>query len=164
MISPIAGILSDNFKPYSIRLIGLLLIASGCLAISTFNSDLTVYGYILRIAPYGLRTEMFISSNIWFYLKRTSLHKVLAAAPTLRWHHTVSAGVNHILTPTFLEHNIILTSSAGVNAVAVAEFVLTFMLYHTKQIAALQTLRGVMRKAPVFQAGDISGWLNLFNR
>jgi threonine dehydrogenase-like Zn-dependent dehydrogenase len=25
-------------------------------------------------------------------------------------------------------------------------------------------LRGVMRKAPVFQAGDISEWLNLFNR
>ncbi|MBW4572462.1 MAG: D-2-hydroxyacid dehydrogenase [Tolypothrix carrinoi HA7290-LM1] len=82
--------------------------------------------------------EVYIN---WFYLKRTTLHKVLAAAPTLRWHHTVSAGVNHILTPTFLEHNIILTSSAGVNAVAVAEFVLTFMLYHTKQIAALQTLQ-----------------------
>jgi phosphoglycerate dehydrogenase-like enzyme len=77
----------------------------------------------------------------WYYLKKTTLYKVLADAPKLRWHHTVSAGVNHLLTPTFLERNLILTNSAGVNAIAVAEFVLTFMLYHTKQIVALQTLQ-----------------------
>lgn len=64
LISPIAGILSEHFKPYIIRLIGLLLIAVGCLAISTFDGDLTVSGYILRIAPYGLGTGMFISPNI----------------------------------------------------------------------------------------------------
>jgi phosphoglycerate dehydrogenase-like enzyme len=77
----------------------------------------------------------------WLNLKRTTLDKVLAAAPALRWHHTVSAGVNDLLIPTFLERNLILTNSAGVNAVAVAELVLTFMLYHVKQIAELQTLQ-----------------------
>lgn len=77
----------------------------------------------------------------WFYLKRSTFNQVLAATPLLRWHHTVSAGVNHILTPTFLKRNIILTNSAGVNAVAVAEFVLTSMLYHRKQIVKLQTLQ-----------------------
>lgn len=85
-----------------------------------------------------LDAEVYIN---WFYLKRTTLHKVLASAPALRWHHTVSAGVNHILTPTFIERNLILTNSAGVNAVAVAEFVLTFMLYQTKQIANLKNLQ-----------------------
>ena len=33
----------------------------------------------------------------WFYLKRPSHEKVLVAAPALRWQHTPSAGVNHIL-------------------------------------------------------------------
>lgn len=64
LMSPISGILSDYFKPYIIRLIGLLLIASGCLAISTFDRDLTVPGYILRIGLYGLGTGVFISSNV----------------------------------------------------------------------------------------------------
>ncbi|MDB9317681.1 D-2-hydroxyacid dehydrogenase [Nodularia spumigena] len=82
--------------------------------------------------------EVYIN---WYYLQRSTLHKVLAATPALLWHHTVSAGVNHLLTPTFLERNLILTNSAGVNAVAVAEFVLTFMLYHCKQIITLQTLQ-----------------------
>jgi hypothetical protein len=41
-----------------------------------------------------------------FKLKPTTLHKVLASAPQLRWQQTPSAGVNHILTPTFLQHDI----------------------------------------------------------
>ncbi|MHC5826660.1 MAG: D-2-hydroxyacid dehydrogenase, partial [Nostoc sp.] len=51
-----------------------------------------------------------------FKLKPTTLHKVLAAAPGLRWQQTPSAGVNHILTPIFLQHDIILTNAAGVHA------------------------------------------------
>ena len=76
-----------------------------------------------------------------FYLKSTTLHKVLAAAPSIRWQHTPSAGVNHILTPTFLERDIILTNSAGVHAIPIAEFVLTFMLYHAKQLPKLRALQ-----------------------
>lgn len=74
----------------------------------------------------------------WFNLKSATLHKVLAAAPALRWQHTPSAGVNHILTPTFLERDIVLTNGAGVHAIPIAEFVLTFMLYHAKQLRSLQ--------------------------
>lgn len=76
-----------------------------------------------------------------FYLKSTTLHKVLVAAPSIRWQHTPSAGVNHILTPTFLERDIVLTNSAGIHAIPIAEFVLTFMLYHAKQLPKLQTLQ-----------------------
>ncbi len=74
-----------------------------------------------------------------FYLKSTTLHKVLAAAPSLRWQHTPSAGVNHILTPIFLERDIVLTNSAGVYAIPIAEFVLAFILNHAKQLSKLQT-------------------------
>ncbi len=62
-----------------------------------------------------------------------TLHKVLETAPGLRWQQTPSAGVNHILTPTFLQHDITLTNGAGVHAIPISEFVLTFILYHAKQ-------------------------------
>lgn len=71
-------------------------------------------------------------------LKPTTLHKVLAAAPGIRWQQTPSAGVNHILTPIFLEHDIILTNGAGVHAIPISEFVLTLILYHAKQLRELQ--------------------------
>ncbi|MEH2423725.1 MAG: D-2-hydroxyacid dehydrogenase [Nostoc sp.] len=71
-------------------------------------------------------------------LKPTTLHKVLAAAPGIRWQQTPSAGVNHILTPIFLEYDIILTNGAGVHAIPISEFVLTLILYHAKQLRELQ--------------------------
>ncbi|MEH1928947.1 D-2-hydroxyacid dehydrogenase [Nostoc sp.] len=73
-----------------------------------------------------------------FKLKPTTLHKVLAAAPGIRWQQTPSAGVNHILTPIFLEHDIILTNGAGVHAIPISEFVLSLILYHAKQLRQLQ--------------------------
>ncbi|PMB44693.1 hydroxyacid dehydrogenase [Fischerella thermalis CCMEE 5201] len=76
-----------------------------------------------------------------FKLKNTTLHKVLAAAPTIRWQHTPSAGVNHILTPTFLEHDIVLTNGSGVHAIPIAEFVLNFILYHAKKVRKLEDLQ-----------------------
>ncbi|MEH2417239.1 D-2-hydroxyacid dehydrogenase [Nostoc sp.] len=76
-----------------------------------------------------------------FYLKTSTLDKVLTAAPRLLWQHTPSAGVNHILTPTFLQKDIILTNGAGVHAIPISEFVLAFMLYHAKNLRKLQTLQ-----------------------
>ncbi len=76
-----------------------------------------------------------------FKLKNTTLHKVLAAAPKIRWQHTPSSGVNHILTPTFLKHDIVLTNGSGVHAIPMAEFVLSFMLFYAKKVQKLQELQ-----------------------
>ena len=76
-----------------------------------------------------------------FYLKTSTHDKVLTAAPRLRWQQSPSAGVNHILTPTFLQKDIILTNGAGVHAIPISEFVLAFMLYHAKNLRKLQTLQ-----------------------
>ncbi|MEH1800237.1 MAG: D-2-hydroxyacid dehydrogenase [Nostoc sp.] len=73
-----------------------------------------------------------------FKLKPTTLHKVLAVAPGIRWQQTPSAGVNHILTPIFLEHDITLTNGTGVHAIPISEFVLSLILYHAKQLRQLQ--------------------------
>jgi phosphoglycerate dehydrogenase-like enzyme len=77
----------------------------------------------------------------WFYLKPDTLRKVLAAAPKLRWHQTPSAGVNHILIPEYLQREITLTNGAGTFSIPIAEFVLTYILYHTKQLNTLLDLR-----------------------
>ncbi len=71
----------------------------------------------------------------WFYLKPTTLHRVLEAAPSLRWHHAPNAGVNHILTQKYLERDLILTNGAGIHGIPIAEFVITYILAHVKQLA-----------------------------
>ncbi|MBD6620656.1 D-2-hydroxyacid dehydrogenase [Komarekiella sp. 'clone 1'] len=73
----------------------------------------------------------------WFFLKPTTLHRVLESAPQLRWHHAPNAGVNHILTPKYVERNLILTNGAGVHAIPIAEFVIAYMLSHAKQLPKL---------------------------
>jgi phosphoglycerate dehydrogenase-like enzyme len=81
-----------------------------------------------------------------FYLKQSVLHRVLEAAPNLRWQHSPSAGVDHILKSTkFLERSITLTNSAGVYAIPIAEFVMTLILNHAKQFSALRTQQAQQR-------------------
>lgn len=62
---------------------------------------------------------------------------VLHDAPRLRWVHTPSAGVEHLLTPALVERDISLTNSAGVHAIPIAEFVIAFLLSHAKGLPAL---------------------------
>lgn len=82
--------------------------------------------------------EVYLS---WFFLKSATLHQVLAAAPALRWHHAPNAGVNHILTPTYLERDLILTNGAGVHGIPIAEFVIAYILSHAKHLPELHTLQ-----------------------
>ena len=63
LTAPIAGMLSDRFGSRIISLIGLLLMAIGCLLISTFNTKLTIINYMMAIIPYGLGIGMFQSPN-----------------------------------------------------------------------------------------------------
>lgn len=74
------------------------------------------------------------------YLEEAALHQVLKASPAIRWLHTSSAGVDHLLTPVFLERDIILTNSAGIYAIPIAEFVLALMLNHAHQLLSRQAL------------------------
>lgn len=65
---------------------------------------------------------------------RPVLDKVLAVAPEMRWIHTPSAGVEHLLIAPVLERDITLTNSAGVHAIPIAEFVLALLLSRAKQL------------------------------
>ncbi|MEA5619401.1 MFS transporter [Cronbergia sp. UHCC 0137] len=63
LTAPIAGFLSDRYGSRSISLMGLILMAIGCLLVSTFDTELTTINYIIEIIPYGLGVGMFQSPN-----------------------------------------------------------------------------------------------------
>jgi phosphoglycerate dehydrogenase-like enzyme len=63
-----------------------------------------------------------------------AFEKVIAVARGVRWVHTPSAGVDHLLAgPELAESDIVLTNSAGAHAVPIAEFVIMYMLCHVKR-------------------------------
>lgn len=63
IIAPISGSLSDRFGSRVISLTGLVLMAIGCLQCSTFDTQLTELGYIVRVIPFGVGFGMFQSPN-----------------------------------------------------------------------------------------------------
>lgn len=94
---------------------------------------------------------------------------LIRTIPTLRWIHTGSAGVDHILTPTFLSSEIVLTNSAGVHAASIAEWVVAAMLSVVKDLPRLrqQQKSGIWEKVErpelggqhlvLLGAGEIAG-------
>jgi EmrB/QacA subfamily drug resistance transporter len=75
LIAPISGTLSDRYGTRGISMIGLLILAGGCLSISTLNSDVGVLGYLLRVCPLGIGLGLFLSPNN---------SAIMGAAPTER--------------------------------------------------------------------------------
>lgn len=76
----------------------------------------------------------------------------LAHAPQLRWVHTVSAGVDRLLTPRLRDSGVLLTNSRGVHAVGIAEHVLALMLAFARGLPGLlQAQREARWTPPPFQ-------------
>jgi phosphoglycerate dehydrogenase-like enzyme len=68
-------------------------------------------------------------------LKRDELKRILLAPESrLRWVHTISAGVDHVLFPEMDETDLVLTNASGVFSVPIAETVLTYMLAVVKRM------------------------------
>ncbi|BAZ51643.1 EmrB/QacA family drug resistance transporter [Nostoc sp. NIES-4103] len=63
LIAPLAGTLSDRFGAQRISLTGLGLMIGGCLAISTFDAQLTELGYVTRYFIYGIGLGLFQAPN-----------------------------------------------------------------------------------------------------
>jgi EmrB/QacA subfamily drug resistance transporter len=63
LVAPISGTLSDRFGSRLMGLVGLGLMIGGCLGISTFNAQLTEWGYVFPYFLYGLGLGFFRSPN-----------------------------------------------------------------------------------------------------
>lgn len=70
---------------------------------------------------------------VWDFRWR-SLEELMPLIPRLRWIHTASAGVDHVLLPSVLQRGIVVSNSAGVFERPMAEYVLALVLAHAKGI------------------------------
>ncbi|NCC24203.1 MAG: DHA2 family efflux MFS transporter permease subunit [Deltaproteobacteria bacterium] len=61
--APVAGSLSDAFGSRGISVVGLLIMAGGCFAVSTLTMDTPWWGYVLRAVPLGLGVGIFQAPN-----------------------------------------------------------------------------------------------------
>ena len=63
IVAPFSGGMSDRFGSRVISLMGIVLMLSGCLVMSTFDSHLNDLVYIGQIVPFGMGFGMFQSPN-----------------------------------------------------------------------------------------------------
>jgi phosphoglycerate dehydrogenase-like enzyme len=79
---------------------------------------------------------------------RELLEPVLAAAPRVRWVHTLSAGLEHALFPALVEGPVVLTNARGVFSRALAEFALAGLLFFAKDLKRMLGAQGAQRWDP----------------
>lgn len=70
----------------------------------------------------------------WWGFSIEGFRRVVRETPRLRWIHTISAGVNHVLFPFLVESDIVLTNASGVSKVPIGEMVLAYMLQVVKRM------------------------------
>lgn len=75
---------------------------------------------------------------------------LLLAGTRLRWVHSAAAGVGNALYPEMRDGNVVLTNSAGVHAIPIAEYIVASVLYFFRglDIAADQQRRAEWNKRP----------------
>ena len=61
------------------------------------------------------------------------LEKVIGEAKNLKWIHSFSAGVDKLLTPEIVASPVLVSNSAGIHAIPIAEHIIAFMLLFTKR-------------------------------
>jgi EmrB/QacA subfamily drug resistance transporter len=61
--SPLSGALSDRIGSRKITMAGLVVMLIGFLAASTLNQEISVFGYIVRVAAIGAGIGIFMSPN-----------------------------------------------------------------------------------------------------
>jgi MFS family permease len=63
IFSLISGNLSDRFGTKGLSISGMLLIATGCLCVSTLTPETGVVGYLMRLVPLGVGLGTFSAPN-----------------------------------------------------------------------------------------------------
>ncbi len=63
IVAPISGSLSDRFGSRPISVLGLTVVLTAFLLVSTLTTDTSVLGFVLRLAPLGIGLGLFQSPN-----------------------------------------------------------------------------------------------------
>lgn len=92
---------------------------------------------IVPIGPDGEITESPEGADVIFLrwgLNPETTRRLLTRIPNLRWVHTISAGVDHLLFPELRDSEVILTNASGVFNVPIAETVMAYILAVVKRL------------------------------
>jgi len=100
-------------------------------------------GLGIELSPYDesgklLRATHEATALFRWWISTETCDRLLDENRDIRWMHTGSAGVDHILTPRFRASGIKLTNSAGVHAASIAEWVVAAILSHVKDLPAMR--------------------------
>ena len=83
--------------------------------------------------------ELLVQADILWDLPAGAKKPLLELCPKLKWVQTSSAGVGpQVQRAGLAETGVIVTTSSGIHAAPLAEFVFASLLFHTKRIAQLQ--------------------------
>jgi phosphoglycerate dehydrogenase-like enzyme len=75
------------------------------------------------------------------FLTAETFDRVVARAPSLRWVHSASAGVERVLTPLSRERDLVITNARGVFSRPIAEYVLLMILAVSRRLPQLLELQ-----------------------
>jgi EmrB/QacA subfamily drug resistance transporter len=76
LLAPISGSLSDRFGSRVISLIGLAIVVAGAFYMSTLSAGVTVMGFALRVALFGVGMAIFQSPNNSAIMGSVPRHKL----------------------------------------------------------------------------------------
>lgn len=92
---------------------------------------------IVPLGPDGELTEPLDGAEVlflrWGWSPET-IRRLLARIPHLRWVHSISAGVDHLLFPELRDSDILLTNASGVFSIPIAETVMAYILAVVKRL------------------------------
>ncbi|MCX7855515.1 MAG: D-2-hydroxyacid dehydrogenase [Anaerolineae bacterium] len=92
---------------------------------------------IVPVGPDGEISESLEEADVLFLrwgLSPEATRRLIAQTPNLRWVHTISAGVDHLLFPELRESDTILTNASGVFNIPIAETVVAYILAVVKRL------------------------------
>ncbi len=99
---------------------------------------------MIPVGPDGEITGSLEGADVLFLrwgLDPEATRRLLSRIPNLRWVHTISAGVDHLLFPELRDSDAILTNASGVFNVPIAETVMAYILAVVKRLPEFWTLQ-----------------------
>ncbi|HEY0788316.1 MAG TPA: D-2-hydroxyacid dehydrogenase, partial [Thermoanaerobaculia bacterium] len=123
-------------------------------------------GAEVELVPYDetgapIRDSAGATALFRWWLTSAQGDRLIETHPSLRWIHSGSAGVDHILTERFRASSIVLTNSAGVHAPSIAEWVVGAMLQAVKDFPAMRQQQRERRFEKVLRP-ELTGQRALF--
>ena len=92
----------------------------------------------LQVADIKESEPFWPEIDIAFAWGQMNLDPFLSEAPKLKWIQTLSAGVDHILTPKVVERNIPVTNTKGIHGIPISEYVFATLLSFQRNLPKIQ--------------------------